>query len=150
MSFHYLNKEQAEKQGQIGYINTAQHPVSFLSSIVGRGMVTVEPGQVIKGRNGLLVAWDDDLEKQVVAGLLHRIVPNSPVYKEMMTQQKRVEKQKFVTPVPARTSAAKPAQAADLPEGATFGEHGVINYDGKTFGGVQALHAYLDSIGAKS
>lgn len=150
MSFHYLSKEQAAEQGQIGYINLAQHPVSFMSSVVGRGMVNVEPGQTISNRQGLLVAWDDDLEKQVVAGLLRRVVPTSPAYKALLAGQKRLDKQKLVQPVPARTSAAKPAQAADLPEGATHGEHGVISYDGKTFGGIQALHAYLDSVGAKA
>lgn len=158
--------EECANMGQIGYWNANSFPVQWQSSKANRGAVTIEAGKPVIGRNGELVAYDDDLEIQVKSRFLSRIIPGSPKYKEFKASNAGASKRRTTPTMPADQAAiqaqaeaakakAKATQpspvtadgfgAGELPDGAVLNVNGTINFKGRTFTGIAALHAFLDS-----
>lgn len=147
----------AKDAGQIGYYNPHPYPISFSSSIAGRGLVEVGPGEPVLRRNGHLVPWDQDLEAQVGLQMLTRIVPNNPNYKKYQALGGIKDRQAKVFSAPAATIPA-PNQAAlniaaqqaerlgtGLPPGAVPTATGGIAFEGRVFESRSAFDTYLDS-----
>ncbi len=157
---HEEQIEAAKQAGQIGYYNPHPYPISFSSTIAGRGLVEVGPGEPVLKRNGHLVAWDPDLEAQVGLQMLTKIVPNNPNYKKYQALGEIKDRQARVYSAPAASipapnqaainiAASQAAQAerlgSGLPPGAVPTPTGGIAYEGRNFESRSAFDTFLDS-----
>jgi hypothetical protein len=157
MTDHEDQIEAAKQAGQIGYYNPHPYPISFSSTIAGRGLVEVGPGEPVLKRNGHLVAWDQDLEAQVGLQMLTKIVPNNPNYKKYQALNGIKDKQAKVYSAPAASVPVVNQAAANiaasqaerlgsgLPPGAVAAPNGGIAYEGRIFDSRAAFDTYLDS-----
>ncbi len=159
MTEHEIAAEEAKARGQIGYYNPNSYPISFSSTVAGRGLQEIEGGAPVLRRDGTLVPYDVDLEAQVSMKMLRHIMPNDPNYQKFGALGDRVVKQRSVYAAPAATVPVKPAVAAvrtaapgtprfeHLPSGAVETPEGQIAYRGHKFDSLAALHAFMDKDG---
>jgi len=153
MANAYLTEEtEAIARGQIGYYNPAGYPIHFSSSQAGRSGLEVGPGEPVLDRTGKLVPFDVDLEIQVANKLLRAITPRDANYPKFSKLSSRVDKQKLVETFPANQPGvplpSKNPADTKIPDGASWvrnGDHDSIEYKGKIFGSLSALHAFMDN-----
>ncbi len=147
-----MEEAEALARGQIGYYNPAGFPIHFTSTQAGRSAREIGPMEPVTDRTGKLVPYDPDCEVQVSAKLLRAITPKDANFTKFSKLASRLEKQKSVETHPANQPGMplpKPlGEAQTLPGGASWvrnGDYTQIDYKGKIFGSLAALHAFMDN-----